>query len=133
MSNHLDPFSNLLNKQTIKEIDNLDLSIMQKHHLRILAHCLQILKIINLDNSLEYQNKNPLREWCDNQSKKFDDRKFSDLFYEQLESTSKKLSTFSKKIGKNLEDLEIDDLVLLVEQSLILFYLTYPEEKIYFC
>ena len=117
MSNHLDPLSNPLNIQTIQEIDKLDLSIMQKHHLRILAHCLQILKIIRQENSFEYQNQNPLREWCDNQSKKFDDKKFSDLFYEQLESTSKKLSTFSKKIGKNIEDLEIDDLVLLVEQS----------------
>ena len=87
---------------------------MQKHHIRILAHCLQILKIINMDNSFE--NKNPLREWCDNQSKKFDDKKFSDLFYHQLESTSNKLTTFSKKIGKNIEDLEIDDLVLLAEE-----------------
>ena len=117
MSNNFDPSSNPLNIQTIKEIDNLDLSIMQKHHVRILAHCLQILKIIKIDNSFEYQNKNSLREWCDNQSKKFDDKKFSDLFYEQLESTSKKLSTFSKKIGKNIHDLEIADLVLLVEQS----------------
>ena len=116
MSNHLDPLSNPINIQTIQEIDNFDLTTMQKHHLRILAHCLQILKIINLDNSFEYQNKNPLREWCDNQSKKFDDKKFSDLFFEQLESTSKKLNTFSKKIGKKIEDLEIDDLVLLVEQ-----------------
>ena len=116
MSNNLDPFSNPLNIQTIKEIDNLDLSIIQKHHVRILAHCLQILKMINIEDSFEYHNKNPLREWCDNQSKKFDDKKFSDLFYDQLESTSKKLSTFSKKIGKNIEDLEIDDLVLLVEQ-----------------
>ena len=103
--------------QFIKEIDNLDLPIMQKHHLRILAHCLQVLKMINADNSLEYQNKNTLREWCDSQSKKFDDKKFSDLFYEQLESTAKKLSTFSKHIGKNIKDLEIDDLVHLVEQS----------------
>ena len=117
MSNNLDPISNPLNIQTIKEIDNLDLSIIQKHHVRILAHCLEILKIINIENSSEYQNKNSLREWCDNQSKKFDDKKFSDLFYSQLETTSKKLSTFSKKIGKNLNDLEIDDLVLLVEQS----------------
>ena len=116
MSNNLDPFSNPLNIQTIQEIDNLDLPIMQKHHLRILAHCLQILKIINADNSFEYPKKNPLREWCDNQSKKFDDKKFSDLFYEQLESTSRKLSSFSKKIGKNIEDLKIDDLVPLVEQ-----------------
>ena len=116
MSNYLDPLSNPLNMQTMQEIDNLDLPIMQKHHLRILAHCLQILKIISEENSFEYQNKNPLREWCDNQSKKFEDKRFSDLFYEQLESTSKKLSTFSKKIGKNIEDLELDDLVLLVEQ-----------------
>ena len=116
MSNNFDPLSNPLNIQTIKEIDNLDLPIMQKHHVRILAHCIQILKTINVYDSLENQNKNPLREWCDNQSKKFDDKKFSDLFYEQLESTSKKLNTFSKKIGKNIEDLEIDDLVLLVEQ-----------------
>ena len=117
MSNHLDPLSNPLNIKTIQEIDNLDLTIMQKHHIRILAHCLQILKNINIHNSFEYQNKNLLREWCDNQSKKFDDKKFSDLFYDQLESTSKKLSTFSKKIGKNINDLEIDDLVNLVEQS----------------
>ena len=117
MSNHLDPLSNPLNIKTIQEIDSLDLPIMQKHHLRILAHCLQILKIINVVNNFEYQHKYPLREWCDSQSKKFDDKKFSDLFYEQLESTSKKLSTFSKKIGKNINDLEIDDLVLLVEQS----------------
>ena len=116
MSNHLDPLSNPLNIKTIQEIDNLDLPIMQKHHLRILAHCLQILKIISEENSFENQNKNSLREWCDSQSKKFDDKKFSDLFYEQLVSTSKKLSTFSKKIGKNIEDLEIDDLVLLVEK-----------------
>ena len=116
MSNHLDPLSNPLNMQTIQEIDNLDLPIMQKHHLRILAHCLEIVKILNIDNSFEYQNKNLLREWCDNQSRKFDDKKFSDLFYEQLETTSKKLSTFSKKIGKSIEDLEIDYLVLLVEQ-----------------
>ena len=116
MSNPLDPLSNPLNMHTIQEIDNLDLPMLQKHHLRILAHCLQILKNINLDTSLEYQNKNPLREWCDNQSKKFDDKKFSDLFYEQLESTSKKLSTFSKKIGKSIEDLEIDDLVILVKK-----------------
>ena len=117
MSNNLDPLSNPLNIQTIREIDNLNLPIMQKHHVRILAHCLQILKIINEDNNSKLCEKNLLREWCDNQSRKFDDKKFSDLFYAQLNSTAKKLNTFSQRIGKNIEDLEIDDLVLLVEQS----------------
>ena len=90
---------------------------MQKHHVRILAHCLQILKIINADDNSELRDKNSLREWCDNQSKKFDDKEFSELFYSQLDSTAKKLNTFAQKIGKNIEDLEIDDLALLVEQS----------------
>ena len=117
MSNNLDPSSNPLNIETIKEIDNLDLSIMQKHHVRILAHCLQILKILNTYSSSEFCDKNSLREWCDNQSKKFHDKKFSDLFYVQLDSTAKKLNTFSQRIGKNIEDLEIHDLVLLVKQS----------------
>ena len=116
MSNNLDPLTNPVNIQTIKEIDNLDLPIMHKHHLRILVHCLQILKTINADDSSGLCDKNSLREWCDNQSRKFDDKKFSDLFYEQLESTAKKLNTFSKRIGKNIKDLKIDDLVLLVEQ-----------------
>ena len=117
MSNNLDPLSNPLNIQTIEEIDNLELPIMQKHHLRILAHCLQILKIINEGDKSELCDKNLLREWCDNQSRKFGDKEFSDLFYAQLNSTAKKLNTFSQTIGKNIEDLEIDDLVLLVEES----------------
>ena len=117
MSDNLDPLSNPLNIQTIKEIDNLDLPIIKKHHVRILAHCLQILKIINADDSSQLCDKNSLKEWCDNQSRKFDDKKFSDLFYQQLYSTSKKLNTFSQRLGKNIEDLEIDDLILLVEQS----------------
>ena len=117
MSNNLDPSSNPLNIQAIKQIDNLDLPIMQKHHVRILAHCLQILKKINVDNSSELNVKNSLREWCDNQSRKFEDKNFSDLFYAQLDSTAKKLNIFSQRIGKNIEDLEIEDLVLLVEQS----------------
>ena len=118
MSNKLDPLSNLLNIQTIHEIDNLDLPIIQKHHVKILAHCLQILKIITLNNNnSNLYDKHFLREWCDNQSKKFDDKEFSDLFYKQIESTTNKLNTFSQRMGKNIEDLEIDDLVLIVQQS----------------
>ena len=117
MSNHLNPLLNHLNIQTIQEIDNLDLPIMQKHLVRILAHCLQMLKTMTGDKSSELCDKNLLREWCDYQSKKFDDKKFSDLYYEQLETISKKLNTFSQRIGKNIDDLDIDDLVLLVEQS----------------
>ena len=116
MSNQINPFSNSLSIQTIQEIDKLDLPIMKKHHVRILAHCLTIIKFIFVENNLS-SNESLLREWCNNQSKKFEDKSFSDLFYEQLSSTAKKLNIYSQKIGKNIQDLDIEDLVLLVEQN----------------
>ena len=119
MSNNFDPSSNPLNIETIQEIDNLDLPIMQRHHVRILAHCLQILKTItdNDNKTSKSFDKDRLREWSENQSKKFNDKKFSDLFYDQLESTAKKLNFFAQTKGKNIDDLEIDDLVVLVKES----------------
>lgn len=116
MSNTLNPFSNPSSIQTIQAIDQLDLPIMQKHHVRILAHCLAIMKVIYADNS----SSNPedlLREWCNNQSNRFGDKKFSDLFYKQLQSTAKKLNTYSETQGKSIQDLDINDLVMLVEQN----------------
>ena len=117
MSNQSDPFSNSLTIQTIHNIDKLNLPIIQKHHLRILAHCLAILKVIYSKDTSYSGRENLLREWCDNQSRKFNDEKFNDILFEQLLSTFKKLNTFSQKIGKNIKELDIDDLVLLVQEN----------------
>ena len=115
MSNQLDPLSDSLNMHIIAEIDQLDLPIMQKHHVRILAHCLTIFKFITSENSSQDADI-LLREWCNNHSKKFDDQQFSELLYEQLSSTLRKLNLYSSKVGKNIEDLDTNDLVLLVKQ-----------------
>ena len=117
MSNQLDPSAISLNIETIQTIDQLNLSTIQKHHVRILAHCLAILKIKSNYSNSSSNKENLLREWCNSQSRKFNDKKFSDLFYEQLASTEKKLNNFSQTIGKNIKDLEIEDLVDLVKGS----------------
>ncbi len=117
MSIQRDPFSNPLNIQIVEAIDQLDLTIMQKHHVRLLAHCLNTLKLIFTEDSIKSLEENLLKKWCDNQSKKFNDEQFSDLFYEQLSATAKKLDTFSHKIGKDIWDLDIDDLVMFVKKS----------------
>ena len=114
MSSQLDPLSNYLNLQTIQTIEKLNLPIIQKHHIRILVHCLAILNSISTDNSYE---ENLLRQCCNTESRKFNDQQFSDLFYEQLALTAKKLNLFSQKIGKDIKDLDIEDLVLLVKES----------------
>ena len=117
MSSPLDPLSNSLTLQTIQSIEKLNLPIMQKHHLRILVHCLAILNSISSDNSFFSDQENLLRQWCNNESRKFNDQQFSDLLYEQLALTAKKLNLFSQKIGKDIKDLDIEDLVILVEES----------------
>ena len=117
MSSPLDPLSNSLTLQTIQSIEQLNLPIMQKHHLRILVHCLAILNSISSDNSFFSDQENLLRKWCNSESRKFNDQKFSDLLYEQLALTAKKLNLFSQKIGKDMKDLDIEDLVILVKES----------------
>ena len=117
MSSPLDPLSNSLTLQTIQSIEKLNLPIMKKHHLRILVHCLAILNSISSDNSFFSDQENLLRQWCNNESRKFNDQKFSDLLYEQLALTAKKLNLFSQKIGKDIKDLDIEDLVILVEEG----------------
>tara|TARA_B100000085_G_C18339609_1_gene429748 strand:- start:16 stop:378 length:363 start_codon:yes stop_codon:yes gene_type:complete len=115
MSRQIDPFKDSSTIKIIQDIDKLNLSIIQKHHLRILAHCLIILKAISVESNTSCCKSIYLREWCDKQSQKFNDKKFNDILYEQLISTSDKLNHLSKKLNKNIKDLEIDDLIILVQ------------------
>ena len=102
MSSQLDPFSNSLTLQTIQSIEKLNLPIMQKHHLRILVHCLAILNSISTDNSLFSDQENHLRQWCYIESRKFNDQEFSDLLYEQFKLTETKLNSFSERLVKKI-------------------------------
>ena len=90
---------------------------MQKHHLRILAHCLIILKSNIQENGSCTLKEDLLRDWCKNQSQRFEDPKFSDLLFHQLISTAKKLNDLSQKLGKSIEELEINDLLVLVQDN----------------
>ena len=117
MSNLLDPYLNSVNFKDIQVIDKLDLPMMQKHHVRILAHCHFVLKSISVENSPKSSEEVLLRDWCDNQSQKFKDTKFSDLFFEQMTLSINKLKTFAKKIDKHVNDLDINDLVSLVKEG----------------
>ena len=117
MSNQTNSSSNPLNDEIVQTIDNLNLPVMQKHHIRLLAHCLEIFKEIAEDKKPLFEEEEKLREWCERQSKRFNDKKFNELFYEQMSSAAKKLNVFSLKTGKNFKELELVDLISLVKQD----------------
>ena len=117
MSNQTNSLSSPLSDEIAKNIDQLNLSIIQKHHVRLLAHCLEIFKEIAQDETSLFEEEELLREWCEKQSQQFNDKNFNQLFYEQMSSAAKKLNSFSKSIEKTFKDLNLDDLIALVKQN----------------
>ena len=117
MSNKTNYFSSPISDEIVKNIDQLNLSIIQKHHIRLLAHCLEVLKEIAEDDITLFEEDKLLREWCDRQSEKFNDENFNQLFYEQMSSAAKKLNSFSQTVEKKFKELDLEDLVTLVEQN----------------
>ena len=117
MSNQTNWLSSPLSDEVVKNIDQLNLSIIQKHHIRLLAHCLEIFKEISKEDLAVFEEDELLREWCEKQSQKFNDKNFNQIFYEQMSSAAKKLNSFSLSLKKKFKDLNLEDLISLVEQN----------------
>ena len=117
MSNQTNSYASPLSDEIVKNIDQLNMPIIKKHHVRLLAHCLEIFKEIAKDEKSLFDEDELLKKWCKQQSQKFNDKNFNQLFYEQMSSSAKKLNYFSKSIGKNFKELDLEDLITLVEQN----------------
>ena len=117
MSNQTNSFSSPIRHELVKNIDQLNLPTIQKHHVRLLAHCLAIFKEIMKDDISMIEEDGLLKEWCEKKSQKFNDKNFNQLFYEQMSSAAKKINLFSKSIDKNFKELDLEDLITLVEQN----------------
>ena len=117
MSNKTNSFSSPLSDEIVKNIDQLDLPVMHKHHIRLLAHCLEVLKEIKKEKTSLFDEDDLLRKWCFQQSQQFNDKNFNELFYEQMSAAAKKLNSFSLKQGKSFKELDFEDLIILVRQN----------------
>ena len=113
MSNQFNSFMSPVKKEVVDQIERLDLSTLQKLHLKLLSHCLEIFKDISSKADTEFPNEILLKTWCENEAKKLKDESFSILLFEQMNSAAIKLSNYSKKKGKNPLDLNLDDLITL--------------------
>jgi len=113
MSDQFNSFISPVKKEVVDQIERLDISTLQKLHLKLLSHCLEVFKDISLEPDKELPNEIILKSWCENEAKKLKDESFSLLLFEQMNSASIKLKNYAKKIGKNSLDLDLDDLIAL--------------------
>ena len=113
MSDQFNSFISPVKKEVVNQIERLDISTLQKLHLKLLSHCLEVFKDISLKADMEFPNEILLKRWCEDEAKKLKDESFSVLLFEQMNSAATKLSNFAKKSGKNALDLNLDDLITL--------------------
>ena len=113
MSDQFNSFMSPVKKEVVDQIESLDLSTLQKLHLKLLSHCLEVFKDISLKNNDEFPNDILLKSWCENEAKKLNDESFSMLLFEQMNSAAVKLQIYAKKTGKYVLDLNLDDLIVL--------------------
>jgi len=117
MSDQLNSFTSPVNKEVVEQIERLDLSTLQKLHLKLLSHCLEVFKEISLKADKEFPDEILLKRWCENEAKKLRDESFSVLLMEQMNAAANKLKNYAKKERKHALDLNLDDLITLISSE----------------
>ena len=117
MSEHLNSLNSPIQTEVVEQIERLNLSTLQKLHLKLLIHCLEIFKNIASQSDNNFPNAKLIEDWCSVESKKLNDENFSPLLFQQMDAASKKLKDHAKNISKNPLDLNLDDLITLVSPS----------------
>ena len=107
-------FLSPVKKEVVDQIERLDLSTLQKLHLKLLSHCLEVFKDISLKNDDKFPNDILLKSWCEKESKKLKDESFSMLLFEQMNSAAMKFQNYAQKTEKNVLELNLDDLIALI-------------------
>ena len=113
MSDQFNSFISPIKKEVVDQIEKLDLSTLQKLHLKLLSHCLEVFKDISSKADKEFPNEILLKSWCDNEAKKLKDESFSVLLFEQMNSAAIKIKNYARKTGKYALDLNLEDLIAL--------------------
>ena len=114
MSDQFNSFISPIKKEVVDQIERLDLSTLQKLHLKLLSHCLEVFKDISLKADIDFPDEVLLKRWCDKEAEKLNDDSFSKLLFEQMNSAAIKLNNYADKTGKYVLNLKLDDLITLI-------------------
>ena len=114
MSDQFNSFMSPVKKEVVYQIERLDVSTLQKLHLKLLSHCLEVFRDISLKADKDFPSEILLKKWCENEAKKLKDDSFSVLLFEQMSSAAIKLKNYAKKMEKSALNLNLNDLIVLI-------------------
>ena len=101
-----------LSKEDINSIALTNLSVREKHHLRMLAHCLQCFKSMSKENP---EGLIPVKEvwleWCLKNPIMLKDDEFVQVLFEQFSGAAIQLERLSNALEVDPLDLTLRDLI----------------------
>ena len=108
-----DDFGNSpLSKEDINLIGFTNLTVSEKHHLRMLAHCLQCFKsMTNANQERLIPGKEVWLEWCLKNPLLFQDDEFVQVLFEQFSGAAIQLERLSNSLKVAPLDLTLKDLI----------------------
>ncbi len=108
-----DNFSNtLLSKEDINLIGSTNLSVMEKHHLRMLLYCLECFKLMSKGNTAGLIPEKELWiEWCLENPIMLKDDEFVQVLVEQFSGAATQLERLSNALKVAPLDLTLTNLI----------------------
>ena len=116
-STFVDDFDNSpLNKDDINLIGSTTLSMSEKHHLRMLLHCLECFKLMSNGNKKGLiPRKEVWLEWCLKNPVIFEDDEFVQVLLEQFSGAATQLERLSNALKVSPLELTVRDLIDVYE------------------
>ena len=106
------PDNSPLSKEDINLIGSTNLSVSEKHHLRMLLHCLECFKSMSHGSEGgSIPGKEAWLEWCLKNPKMFKDDEFVQVLFEQFSGAAIQLERLSKALKIAPLDLTLRDLM----------------------
>ena len=101
-----------LSKEDINSIGSANLSDIEKHHLRMLLHCLECFKLMSQENKEGLiPAKEVWLEWCLKNPRMFKDDEFVQVLFEQFSGAAIQLERLSNALKVAPLELTLRDLM----------------------
>ncbi|MCH1545584.1 MAG: hypothetical protein L7S01_03335 [Synechococcus sp. MOX_bin32] len=105
-----------IDRAAIERIDSTLLPQLDRHHLRVLSHCLDSFQSMAAPGSTgAIPDENQRRRWCQQQPVVADDPTFLDTLLLQLNAAADQLNRLALELGKPPLALTLDDLISAAE------------------
>ena len=105
-----------LSQEQINLIGSTNLSLSEKHHLRMLLHCLECFKSMSDLNGGLIPGKEGWVEWCLKNPQMVEDDEFVQVLIEQFDGAAIQLERLSKALKVAPLDLKLRDLINAYEK-----------------